>query len=83
MKKRILFLFAALLALVILLAAWLFTGSATAFQQDKYYLFVKTGMNFDQLMDSLSSDQVLKSNSAFRWAGPLRLEALCSHQSAE
>jgi len=47
--------------------AWRTLGPATAFSNDKYYLYIRTGMNYDQVVASLEKDTVLKSPALFKW----------------
>ena len=42
-------------------------GSATAFSGENYYLYIHTGMTYDQLLDTLKQDDVLKSPAFFNW----------------
>src|SRR5689334_14771104 len=65
--KRIFLIAASVLLLAIGFSAWRLLGSATAFQREKYDLFIRTGMNFDQLMTLLEKDTVLKSPAFFSW----------------
>jgi len=65
--KKIILVIASVLLLLIGFAAWRLMGSATAFQRDKYDLYIRTGMNFDQLMALLEKDTVLKSPALFSW----------------
>jgi peptidoglycan lytic transglycosylase G len=67
MKKRITLIALAVLLLVLSLVAWELLGPATAFSRDKYYLFVRTGMNFNQLLELIRKDTVLKNPSVFSW----------------
>ena len=67
MKKRIFLVIVLLLFLSALLTAWELAGPSTAFRQDKYYLYVKTGMNFEQVNALLIKDTVLNSPVIFRW----------------
>jgi UPF0755 protein len=44
-----------------------FFGSATAFTGNKYYLYIKTGMNYQQVVDSLDKNNTLKNTFFFKW----------------
>jgi UPF0755 protein len=55
------------LLLVLSLVAWGFLGPATAFSRDRYYLFIRTGMNYNQLLELIRKDTVFKYPSAFSW----------------
>lgn len=48
-----------------LAAAWQLLGSATAFEKDKYFLYIKTGSQFKDVMETLEKDHVLKSQGIF------------------
>lgn len=61
MIKRILLGSAVILLLLAGYAGWRLLGPATAFSNDKYYLYIRTGMNYEQLLDSLERDTVLQS----------------------
>jgi len=65
--KRIFLIAASVLLLAIGFSAWRLLGPATAFQREKYDLYIRTGMNFDQLMTLLEKDTVLKSPAFFSW----------------
>ena len=61
MIKKILFSAFFLLAITAALIGWIFWGSATSFEKDKYYLYIKTGMTYDEVLNLLKKDTVLKS----------------------
>jgi UPF0755 protein len=65
--KRFLLVTVAVLTLLLGFSAWRLLGPATAFQRDKYELYIRTGMNYDQLMALLEKDTVIKSPSFFNW----------------
>lgn len=65
--KKIILIIASVLLLFIGFSAWRLLGSATAFQREKYDLYIRTGMNFDQLMALMKKDTVLKSPVFFSW----------------
>jgi UPF0755 protein len=65
--RRIVFLAAILLILALLFFAWSLFGPSTAFRDDKYYLYIRTGMNYDQVLDLLEKDTVLKRPAFFNW----------------
>jgi UPF0755 protein len=67
MKKKILLTIIAGLLLVAVIFAWELLGPATAFDGEKYYLYIPTGMNFGALAERIAKDQVLKSPRFFRW----------------
>ena len=65
--KRIVLITVSVLVLLLGFAAWRLLGPATAFQRDKYELYVRTGMNYEQLLALLEKDTVIKSPSFFNW----------------
>jgi UPF0755 protein len=67
MKKRIALITLAVLLLIAGIAAWNLLGPATAFNRDKYFLFIRTGMNFNQLNELMRKDTVLKNPRVFVW----------------
>src|SRR5882724_1851088 len=61
-----------LMALILLLLAggslaWHLLGPATAFEGEKYTLYIRTGMSFEQLLELLRKDTVIRSPGAFDW----------------
>jgi len=67
MKKRIFLVTLALVAILAAWVAWAIFGPSTAFRGTKYNLYIRTGMRFDQLQDSLAADTVLLHPGLFRW----------------
>jgi UPF0755 protein len=67
MKKRIALIILTLVVISLAFLAWKVAGPATAFNKEKYFLLIKTGMNFEQLNALLEKDTVLKSPAAFKW----------------
>ena len=65
MKKRIALIILAFVLIGLVFSAWKIAGPATAFNKEKYYLFIKTGMNFEALYALLKADTVLKSPAVF------------------
>ncbi|HEY4061226.1 MAG TPA: endolytic transglycosylase MltG [Puia sp.] len=62
------FLFAALVLILILsYGGWRLFGPGTAFSNDKYSLYIHTGMGYEQVMDLLEKDTVLRSPGFFGW----------------
>lgn len=60
------------MALILLLLAggslaWHLLGPATAFEGEKYTLYIRTGMSFEQLLELLRKDTVIRSPGAFDW----------------
>lgn len=50
---------------VILFFAWRVMGSNTAFKQEKYFLYIKTGSGFENVMQTLRADSVIKDPGMF------------------
>ena len=65
--KRILLIATVVLILALSFIAWRILGSATAFTNDKYYLYIRTGMNYEQVLDQLKQDTAVQSPGLFRW----------------
>jgi len=59
-----------LIFLLVLFAAvflvWEFFGPATSFSKEKYYLYIKTGMDYENVLTLLEKDTVLKSPAFFK-----------------
>jgi UPF0755 protein len=57
------------IALVLLVGCvfigWRVLGPATAFSGDNYYLYIRTGMTYEQVLNLLEKDTVLRSPAAF------------------
>jgi UPF0755 protein len=66
MKKFIVgsFLF---LLVVLCFIGWRVFGSATDFSGENYYLYIRTGMSYEQVLDTLKKEDVLKSPAFFNW----------------
>jgi UPF0755 protein len=70
--KKILLAAAFVLFLVAAFAGWRLLGPATAFSGDKYTLYIHSGMHYEQVVDQLVKDTVLKSPAAFKWIAERR-----------
>lgn len=59
----------AFLVLVVALSfvAWRVLGPGTNFSGDSYSLYIRTGMSYEQLLELLKKDTVVKSPSVFNW----------------
>ncbi len=58
------------LAFLIVIAAyfgWALLAPAGAFKGNRYFLYIKTGMDYPQLTELLRHDTVLKNNWLFGW----------------
>ncbi|HEY4335781.1 MAG TPA: endolytic transglycosylase MltG [Puia sp.] len=67
MIKRVLSAVFVLMLLATAFAGWRLLGPATAFDGEKRFLYIHTGMNYGQLLDSLRQDSLLTSPSFFDW----------------
>lgn len=66
MSKRTIFgIISLALILVISFTAWRFFGPATAFSNEKYDLYIRTGMNYEQVVALMEKDTVLRSPFSF------------------
>src|SRR5260221_1409095 len=65
--KRIFLLATFLLVLALSFVAWRVLGPGTAFSNDSYNLYIRTGMNYGEVLDLLKKDTVLKSPGIFNW----------------
>lgn len=65
--KRIILIATAVLIIVLSFGAWRLLGSATSFSGEKYFLYIRTGMDYEQVLALLEKDTVLKSPAAFNW----------------
>src|SRR5215471_279884 len=59
-------------AVLILLIAggfvgWRILGPGTGFSDESYYLYIRTGMSYPEVVSLLENDTVLKSPSIFNW----------------
>jgi UPF0755 protein len=63
--KKIVLITATLFVLLSGYAAWQLLGPATGFQRDKYELYIRSGMNYEQLLTLLEKDTVIKSPGFF------------------
>ena len=66
MKKRIFLTVTILILLAAAFLGWELFGPATAFSGSKYYLYIKTGMNYDELLQLIEKDTVLKNPFVFK-----------------
>ncbi|HEY6900544.1 MAG TPA: endolytic transglycosylase MltG, partial [Puia sp.] len=65
--KRIFLVAAFILVIVASFVAWRILGPGTAFNEDTYSLYVRTGMNYEEMLALLKKDGVLKSPAVFDW----------------
>lgn len=66
MKKKLLYI-ATVLILLIIIAAWLFFGSATSFSEKSKYLFVKSGDNIQQQIETqIDTGHIIRFPSLFK-----------------
>jgi len=67
MKKKIITAVCIVILLAVAFFAWEIAGPATAFSGDKYFLYVRTGMSYDEVLQLLEKDTVIKSPTFFNW----------------
>lgn len=67
MKRPVLLAASLLVLFVLSFTAWRFLGPAAAFKEDKYNLYIRTGMSYEQVLDLLNKDTVLKSPFFFKF----------------
>ncbi len=65
-KKIILFIFVVLIA-VAAFAAWRIFGGNTGFTEDKKSLFIKSGSNFNDVLNQLADQKIIKNTGTFKW----------------
>jgi UPF0755 protein len=65
--KRVFLVAISLLVLALSFAAWRVLGPGTAFSGETYNLYIRTGMNYREVVDLLEKDTVLKSPAVFSW----------------
>ncbi len=74
MFKKIILPALLFILVVILFFAWKIAGPGTAFKGEKYFLYIKTGSHFEDLMQTLQEDGVVKNPGIFSFvAGKLKL----------
>lgn len=66
-KRKIFLVSVLLLLLLVIFTAWRLFGPATAFSDEKHYLYIRTGTGFEQVLDSLKKDTIVKSPAFFRF----------------
>src|SRR5882724_10218236 len=67
MKKKIIFGFSLVVLLIAGFIAWELLGPATAFSNDKYFLYIKTGMSYEEVLQLIKKDTVISNPSIFNW----------------
>lgn len=65
MKRKILLVAAIALLSILIFTGWRLLGPATAFSGDKYYLYIHTGESYQQVLETLEKDTVVKSVTFF------------------
>lgn len=65
--KKIILGFVLILLAVGAFALFRLFGPATAFDDENHYLYIRTGMTYQQVMDSLKANNVLQSPAFFNW----------------
>ena len=61
MIRKIIYTGIAMLVVLALLGVWMIWGPATAFENDRYNLYIRTGMTYPQVKNLLEKDHVLKN----------------------
>ncbi len=64
-RKTVLFVFV-FIVIAAIFFGWEFFGPATSFSKEKYYLYIKTGMDYEEVLNLLNKDTVLKSPAFFK-----------------
>jgi UPF0755 protein len=59
--------FVLVLLVVCVFVGWRVLGPATAFSGENYYLYIRTGMTYEQVVNLLEKDTVLRSPTVFRF----------------
>jgi UPF0755 protein len=67
MKRSFVLIVALVLIIIASFFAWRLWGPATAFSGERYFLYIRTGMDYEQVVAELEKDTVLKSPSTFNW----------------
>ncbi|MBS1598117.1 MAG: endolytic transglycosylase MltG [Bacteroidetes bacterium] len=67
MKKKIIIGFSLLVVLAAAFFGWQLAGPATAFSNEKYFLYIRTGMSYEEVLQVIEKDTVVKSSSMFNW----------------
>lgn len=80
MVKKIILLVILLIVVVTAFFAWKLAGPGTAFGDKRYFLYVKTGTGFEEVMETVRKDEVLKDPGIFsmlagRLEVPVKLKA--------
>lgn len=67
MKRKIFIVFILPVLIVALFFAWALFGPATAFHGNKYSLYIRTGMTYEQVLNLIKKDTVLSHPTIFNW----------------
>ncbi len=65
--KRIFVLVLIILLIGAAVTAWLFLGPATAFDEEKKFLYIRTNSTKEAVLDSLKKNNLVKNEAAFNW----------------
>jgi UPF0755 protein len=65
--KKFIFGIILLLLVVACFAGWRLLGSATAFSGENYYLYIRTGGTYEEVLQQLEKDTVLRSPAMFNF----------------
>ena len=65
-RKRIIPIILFILVSVAAFVAWRIFGSNTNFSENKKYFYIKTGSNFDEVIDELAQQKICKNPGTFK-----------------
>lgn len=65
--KKILSVLFVLFILIAAYIVWLFLGSNTSFEENKKSVYIKTGSKFDEVLQNLTNEGIVKNKGAFKW----------------
>jgi UPF0755 protein len=65
--KKLISLFFLILGIVACIFVWRMLGPGTAFSGDSYYLYIRTGATYEEVLQQLEKDTVLRSPAVFNF----------------
>lgn len=65
MVKKLILLFLFFLIAFVAFSVWKIWGSNTDFEEDQYFLYIKTGSSYDDLIRTLQEDKVVRNPALF------------------
>ncbi|MFZ4056587.1 MAG: endolytic transglycosylase MltG [Ferruginibacter sp.] len=69
--KKIFYLFIFFVLFGTLTVAWLFFSSATDFNDERQTLLIRTGSSFEDVMEQIENEKIVKYPDVFKWAATL------------